>query len=93
VSFSKRRKDQILEESRVKESRIGLSRFHGIAGLFREGLDRELFPDLETHLEILRDLVEIVFELTGGRWPVEGGIIADGPKERFPVVKILAVLA
>ena len=91
--FSIRREHQILKQAGIEESRIGLSCFHPIAGLFREGWDRELFPDLEAHLEILRDLVEIVFELIGGRWPVEGRIVADGPEERFSVVEKLAVLA
>jgi hypothetical protein len=84
VRFSIRCQHLILEQASIEESRIGLSRFHAIAGLFREDWDCELFPDLETHLEILRDLVEIVFELTGGRWPVEGGIIADGSERALP---------
>jgi hypothetical protein len=92
VRFSIGCQHQILEQVGIEESRIGLPRLHAIARLFREGWDRDFLPDLEAHLEILRDLVEIVFELIGGRWPVEGGIIADGPEEWFAVVEILTVL-
>jgi hypothetical protein len=51
------------------------------------------FPDLETHLEVFWNLLEIVAKLVRRGWAVEGGIIADGAKERFAVVAVLAILA
>ena len=56
-------------------------------------MDGQFFPDLDTHFEAFGDLVQIIFELVGGRGPVESGIVADGAKERLAVIEILAVLA
>jgi hypothetical protein len=58
-----------------------------------KGRNGELFPDLETHLEVFRDLVEVVFELIGSGGSIEGGIVTDRAKERLSVMEILAVLA
>lgn len=48
---------------------------------------------LEAHLKVFRDLVEVVFELVGGRWPIERGVVANGAEEWLSVIEILAVLA
>lgn len=93
VRFSIRCKDQILEQARIEESRVGLAAFHAVPRVTREVWGGKFSPYLETHLEILRDLVEVFSELISRRWPIEGRIVADGPKERLSVVEILAVLA
>ena len=93
IRLSVARKDEILEEAGIKKPRVRLAGFHTVAWVTRERGDGEFFPHLETHLKVFRDLVEVVFELIGGRWPVEGRIVPDGAKERFSVVEILAVLA
>ena len=59
----------------------------------RKGRDGQLFPDLETHLEIFRDLVEIVLELVRGRRPVEGGIVTDGPEQGLAFIQVLAIFS
>jgi hypothetical protein len=53
--------------------------------------DRNFLPCLETHLEIFRDLVQIVPKLICGWWPIESGVIADRAKAGFTVVEILTI--
>ncbi len=87
------REHQVIEELCIEESRIRLACFGAIPSLFRVGWDRDLFPDLEAYLKVFGDLIEIVTQLVGRRRSLEGGVVADGPKEWFAIEEILAVLA
>ena len=57
------------------------------------GRDGDLFPDLAAHLEVFGNLIQIPLELIDGGRPIERGVIADGAKERFALIEILAVFA
>lgn len=59
----------------------------------RELWDGDVLPDLETHLEILGNLFQVMSKLVLCRRTVEGGIVPDGAKKRLTVVEVLAVLS
>lgn len=84
---------ELIEELRIQKSWIRLSGLGTVAGVLGKTWDRNFLPDLETHLEVFRDLIQIVSELIRCRWPIERGIIAHSAKEWFTVVEILAILA
>lgn len=60
--------------------------------LLGEGGNRDGLPDLEAHLELVRDLVEVAPELIGRGRTAERRIIANCPEQRFALVLVLAVL-
>lgn len=77
----------------VQKVGVGLSRAWAVAGMFRIGGDRELFPHLEAHLELFGDLRQIPCELVDGWRPIERRIITHRAKEWLSLVEILAVFA
>ena len=58
------------------------------------GIDRhcDLFPDFGASLKILRNNTGVMLKLPNGRWPVEGKVKTQGPKEPFTVVLIRGIL-
>ena len=92
VGFTIRCQDEIIEQLRIQESRIGLTGLRPVPRLFGKGRDRNLLPDLKTHLKVFRDLCQIPPKLIR-RWrAIERGVITDSPEERFAIVLILAIL-
>src|SRR5262249_32038496 len=56
------------------------------------GGNRDLLPHLETHLELLRDLIQVSSQLVRGGRSIERRIIPHGCEERLPLVLILRIL-
>ena len=55
------------------------------------GRDRDFFPHLAAHLEVVGDLGQVALELIGRGGPIERGVIANGAKEGFTLIEIPAV--
>src|ERR1700752_2939795 len=60
--------------------------------MFCKAGNGDLLPDLEAHLKVFRDLIEIPHQLLCSWRPIKCRVITDSTKERFSVVQILAIL-
>ena len=58
-----------------------LPRLNAVSRMALEGRNGQFLKDLKIHLKVLRDLIEIVFRLVGGRRTVEGRLVANAPLE------------
>src|SRR6185503_10086355 len=72
---------QVSKRTRIEKSCIGFPSFGSIAGKIRKGRDSDLFPDLRTEAEIIRNLSRIVRELRGTGRAIEGVVDPDGAKK------------
>lgn len=85
--------NQLVEQFRVEETWICLSGLGAVANVIRKTWNGDFLSDLETHLEVFRNLFQVVAELIHRWWSIEGGIVPDGAKEWLAVMEILAILA
>ena len=91
--FSIGSQHEITEQLRVKEARILVPGLQTVAEVPCEDGDGDFLPDLETHLKVFGNLMEILSKLASGGGAVERGVVPDRAKERFAVVEVLAVFA
>ncbi len=84
---------EVIEQLRIEKPRVRLSGLGAISGLLRKGGNRELLPNLETHLKVFGNLIEVMPKLIRGLWPIKGRVVADRAKQRFTVVEVLAILS
>jgi hypothetical protein len=91
LRVSARLQDQFDEGAGIEKPRIWLTRFYAIPGMLGIDRDGDLFPHLAAHLKVFGNLIQVAFKLIGRGGPIERAVIADGAKERFALVEILAV--
>ena len=83
---------QIVEGLRVEESRVRLTHIRPKPRLPRKPWNRDQLPHLETNLEVFGNLVQVAPELFCGGRSLGRRIVSHGPKQRLPLILILAIL-
>ena len=82
-----------MKRLRIKKALVWLTCIDAIPGMLGIGRDGDLFPHLAAHLKVFGDLVQIPSELIGCGRAIKRRVVADGAKEWFPLIQILAVFA
>ncbi|MEO7859641.1 MAG: hypothetical protein ABIU05_04225 [Nitrospirales bacterium] len=80
TSLHGRRQHHVIEQLRVKKARIRLTGFYSIAHMTDEARDGEVFPHLETHLEVFGNLIQIPLELVCRGRTVERRVVSYSPE-------------